>query len=83
MQLGIREGKYHQVKRMMKAVGREVRALHRYGFDPLTLEDLQPGEWRMLTALELHALKEESEDGDAEADRKKETRKGAERSGTA
>ena len=83
MQLGIREGKYHQVKRMMKAVGREVRALHRYAFGPLTLDDLQPGEWRMLTALELHALKEESEDGDAEADRKKETRKGAERSGTA
>lgn len=83
MQLGIREGKYHQVKRMMKAVGREVCALHRYAFGPLTLDDLQPGEWRMLTALELHALKEESEDGDAEADRKKETRKGAERSGTA
>lgn len=44
--LTITEGKYHQVKRMLKATCNKVIALKRIGFGPLTLpDDLLPGEW--------------------------------------
>jgi len=43
------DGKYHQVKRMMAAVGNRVEALHRSGFGALRLpDDLGPGQWRWL-----------------------------------
>ena len=42
----LREGKYHQVKRMMAAVSNRVVALERIRFGNLSLpEDLKPGEW--------------------------------------
>lgn len=47
MKLG--EGKYHQVRRMVAAVGNHVEALHRSAFGALTLPaDLAPGQWRWL-----------------------------------
>lgn len=47
--LTISEGKYHQVKRMLKATCNKVVYLKRTGFGPLTLpEDLLPGEWMEL-----------------------------------
>ena len=52
----ISEGKFHQVKRMFEAVGREVTNLHRERFGPLTLGDLPLGEWRELTEEELRGL---------------------------
>ena len=46
----LREGKYHQVKRMLAARGKPVAALHRLRLGPLTLDEgLKPGEWRFLT----------------------------------
>src|SRR5690606_14567399 len=43
------EGKYHQVKRMVAAVGNRVEALHRSAFGALELPpDLAPGQWRWL-----------------------------------
>ena len=55
----VREGKFHQVRRMFAAVGHEVLTLHRCSFGPLELEDsLAPGEWRELTEEELARLKE-------------------------
>ena len=40
----VREGKYHQVKRMFGARGKPVQALHRLSFGPLRLDDdLAPG----------------------------------------
>jgi 16S rRNA pseudouridine516 synthase len=45
--LEIIEGRYHQVRRMFAAVGNHVTALHRSSFGELTLEDLQPGEYRL------------------------------------
>lgn len=43
------QGKYHQVKRMMAAVGNRVEHLHRSQFGPLILPaDLAPGQWRWL-----------------------------------
>ena len=52
------EGKFHQVKRMFEAVGREVTKLHRERFGPLRLGDLPLGEWRELTTEELAEIRE-------------------------
>ncbi len=53
----VHEGKFHQIKRMFTAVGREVTALHRETFGSLTLDpNLPEGEWRELTEDELRAL---------------------------
>jgi 16S rRNA pseudouridine516 synthase len=54
----VKEGKFHQVKRMFEAVGREVTSLHRERFGPLVLGDLPCGEWRELTMEEIHELQE-------------------------
>ena len=54
----VREGKFHQVKRMFAAAGHEVLELHRISFGPLTLPpDLRAGEWRELTEEELADLR--------------------------
>lgn len=58
----IHEGKFHQVKRMFEAVGREVTALHRETFGSLTLDPtLRPGQWRELTGEELAALRRDAQ----------------------
>ena len=55
--LTITEGRYHQVKRMLKAVGNEVSYLKRVSFGPLELDpELKPGEFRPLEADELIML---------------------------
>lgn len=56
--LTIREGRYHQVKRMLQAVGNEVLYLKRLSFGSLTLpEDLEEGAFRALTAEEQEKLR--------------------------
>ena len=46
LRLTLAEGKYHQVKRMLAAVGNRVEALHRSRFGNLVLPaDLAPGAW--------------------------------------
>ncbi len=53
----IYEGKFHQVKRMFAAVGKNVLSLRRIGMGGLSLdESLAPGEARELTESELWAL---------------------------
>lgn len=55
------EGKYHQVKRMIAAVGNHVTALHRSQIGSLVLgEDLPLGHWRWLTATEVLMLQSKS-----------------------
>ncbi len=55
--LQIHEGKFHQVKRMVAAVGREVQTLHRYALGPLVLDpQLCAGQSRLLTDKEAAAL---------------------------
>lgn len=55
--LTIREGKFHQVKRMMACLGKPVTALKRLAMGPLTLDDtLAAGEWRPLTEDETERL---------------------------
>ena len=57
LSLTLTEGKYHQVKRMIAAVGNRVEeagGLHRSRIGELALpEDLKPGQWRWLTAHDL------------------------------
>lgn len=58
--LTLHEGKFHQVKRMLQAVGNEVVGLQRVAFGSLRLDPkLRPGEYRELTAEELAALKDD------------------------
>jgi 16S rRNA pseudouridine516 synthase len=55
--LTLTEGKYHQVKRMLAAVGNRVQTLHRSSMGELHLpENLLPGQWRWLTHSDLQAL---------------------------
>ncbi len=56
VRITVREGRYHQVKRMFKAIGNRVLSLHRESFDALVLGDLKPGEWRELSDGEVEAL---------------------------
>lgn len=57
----VREGKFHQVKRMFAATGHEVLELKRISFGPIALpEDLPEGAWRELTDEELLALRRDA-----------------------
>ena len=54
----LREGKYHQIKRMCASRGKPVTYLKRLRFGPLTLDEaLEPGQWRPLTEGEVEALR--------------------------
>lgn len=58
IELTITEGKFHQVKRMLKAVGNEVLYLKRLSIGSLILDEtLDLGEYRMLTEDEITGLK--------------------------
>lgn len=57
LRLTLTEGKYHQVKRMVAAVGNRVEALHRSQIGGLCLPaDLAPGQWRWLDSAQLHGI---------------------------
>jgi 23S rRNA pseudouridine2605 synthase len=57
VELAIHEGRKHQVKRMLAAVGHPVRRLHRSRYAGLTLEGLEPGAWRELEPFEVELLR--------------------------
>ncbi len=58
LRLTLTEGKYHQVKRMLAAVGNRVEGLHRSRIGGLELSsDLPVGQWRWLTHDEVEALR--------------------------
>lgn len=60
VELTIREGRFHQVKRMMQAVGNEVLYLKRLSMGPLSLpDDLEKGCFRPLSDTEIAQLKQE------------------------
>ena len=57
LRLTLIQGKYHQVKRMVAAVGNHCAGLHRSRFGALTLDDgPAPGHWRFVTDAERAAL---------------------------
>lgn len=57
VQLTIHEGRNHQVKKMFLAIDHPVIKLHRETYGRLTLDGLQPGEFRQLKPEEVHRLK--------------------------
>jgi 23S rRNA pseudouridine2605 synthase len=56
VQLVLHEGRKHQVKRMLAAVGHPVTRLHRSAYAGLTLEGLEPGACRELEPSEVDRL---------------------------
>ncbi len=55
----IREGKFHQIKRMFEAVGSKITSLERVAFGPLVLDgELARGNWRYLSEDEEKRLTE-------------------------
>jgi 23S rRNA pseudouridine2605 synthase len=60
VELVLHEGRKHQVKRMLAAVGHPVARLHRSVYAGLTLEGLEPGECRELEPFEVQQLREVS-----------------------
>ena len=57
LELTLHEGRKHQVKRMLAAVGHPVTSLHRSSYAGLTAEGLAPGEWRELRPEEVRRLR--------------------------
>jgi 23S rRNA pseudouridine2605 synthase len=57
LELTLHEGRKHQVKRMLEAVGHPVRRLHRVRYAGLELGGLEPGGWRKLGKDEIAALR--------------------------
>jgi 23S rRNA pseudouridine2605 synthase len=57
LELVLHEGRKHQVKRMLDAVGHPVTRLHRSAYASLTLEGLEPGAWRELGREEVERLR--------------------------
>lgn len=59
----VTEGKYHQVKRMFAARGRQVTYLKRMSIGALTLDpELEPGAWREMTDEEVSRLEKEEQE---------------------
>jgi 23S rRNA pseudouridine2605 synthase len=57
VELTIHEGRKHQVKRMLAAIGHPVVRLHRSDYAGIGVAGLAPGEWRELTPHEVEALR--------------------------
>ena len=57
VEIEIAEGKFHQIKRMVAACGKEVVDLERISMGPLTLDpNLELGDWRRLNDSELKSI---------------------------
>ncbi|MBF0245445.1 MAG: rRNA pseudouridine synthase, partial [Planctomycetes bacterium] len=56
----LREGRKHQIRRVLKILGMEVRDLQRVAVGPLELADLPEGYWRYLLDNEVQALLEKA-----------------------
>ena len=57
IEITIHEGRNRQVRRMFEAIGHRVKALQRSRYGPLTLEGLEPGQWRELEPSEVERLR--------------------------
>ena len=64
LEIGLREGRKRQVRRMCEAVGHRVVALRRVAFGPLRLGSLAEGESRRLSAAELERLRATADAGE-------------------
>ena len=57
VELVLHEGKHHEVRRLLEAVGHPVSKLRRVALGPVTTRGLEPGEFRHLTEREVKALR--------------------------
>jgi 23S rRNA pseudouridine2605 synthase len=57
LEVTLHEGKHHEVRRLLEAVGHPVSKLRRVAIGPLTIKGLQPGQFRTLTPHEIQALR--------------------------
>ena len=57
LELVLHEGKHHEVRRLLEAVGHPVSKLRRVALGPVTTRGLEPGEFRHLTEREVRALR--------------------------
>jgi len=57
VELTLHEGKQHEVKRLLEAVGHPVSKLRRVAFGPVTTKGLEPGQFRSLTPDEVAGLR--------------------------
>jgi len=56
VEVTLHEGKQHEVKRLLEAVGHHVSKLSRVSFGPVTVKGLEPGQFRTLTPNEVAGL---------------------------
>jgi 23S rRNA pseudouridine2605 synthase len=56
VEVALHEGKQHEVKRLLEAVGHPVSKLRRVSFGPVTVRGLEPGQFRALAAEEVAGL---------------------------
>lgn len=56
--LTLTEGKYHEVKRIMHGLAKELTNLHRIQYGSIRLDELEIGDYRALTQEEIYALYE-------------------------
>lgn len=56
VEVTLHEGKNHEVKRLLQAVGHPVSKLKRVAIGPITAKGLEPGQYRLLTDKEIHVL---------------------------
>ena len=54
------EGKYHQIRRMLAAIGNRAKTVHRVQVGPIQLGDLPVGQWRLLSNAEIEQLNNSS-----------------------
>jgi 23S rRNA pseudouridine2605 synthase len=57
LEITLHEGKNHEVKRLLEAVGHPVSKLRRVALGPVKARGLEPGQFRHLTPDEIHALR--------------------------
>ncbi len=59
LRIVLREGRKNQIKRMLSEVGHRCMRIVRVGVGSVTIDGMQPTEWRMLTEPELESLRKE------------------------
>ena len=57
LEVTLHEGRRHEVKRLLEAVGHPVSKLRRVALGPVTTRGLEPGQFRQLTPAEVQGLK--------------------------
>ena len=56
LEITIHEGKNREVRKMCKAIGKKVKALHRTKIGNISVKSLKLGEWRYLTKEEVNSI---------------------------